>query len=94
MALIYRPTYKFALIKYLTEQNDLENAKAYAAELLEQIDSNIPPPVLQNFASIALKLSPALAEKVIEICLQHPDIPGESKDILKKQLRDLNPNTI
>lgn len=88
------PVYKFALIKHLTEHNDLENATAYAAELLEQIDSTMPPMVLQNFASIALKLSPALAEKAIEICLQHPEIPGESKGNLKKQLLELNPNMI
>ena len=86
------PVYKFTLIKLLIERNDLVKAKTYAAELIGQIDSNVPPLVLQNFAAVALKLSPAIAEKVIEICLQHPEIPGENKDILKKQLLELNPN--
>ena len=81
-------------IKNPGQKEVIETLWEFGHELEDSEDSTMPPMLLQNFASIALKLSPALAEKAIEICLQHPEIPGENKDNLKKQLLELNPNMI
>jgi membrane associated rhomboid family serine protease len=84
------PTYKFMLVKYLAEHKDIEGAKELALELLEEIDLNSSPRVLQNFAILAKELSPSITKKVIELCLQHTEIPGEKKDLLKQELLELN----
>jgi membrane associated rhomboid family serine protease len=87
------PMYRFALVKYLTEINDVEKAKEYAAELIPELDANLPPVMLQNFAAVAKRLSPSLAAEAIELCLTHPEIPGDQKDILRRELSGLNPST-
>jgi len=87
------PMYRFALVKYLTEINDVEKAKEYAAELIPELDASLPPVLLQNFAAVAKRLSPSLAAEAIELCLQHPEIPGDQKDILRRELLGLRPST-
>jgi membrane associated rhomboid family serine protease len=83
------PTYKLALLKYMTENNEMEEAQKSSAELLEEIGPHSSSVMLQNFAEIAKKLSPSLAKKTIELCLNHPEIPIEQKEVLRNRLRDL-----
>lgn len=85
------PLYKFTLLKHMTSQNDFENGKDLASELLQEVDGNSSPVVLQDFAAIAKNLSPSIAAKVIKLCLEHPEIPAEKKDLLKQELMGLNP---
>lgn len=79
-------TYKFTLIKHLVEIRDIGEAEKLAHELLEQVSLSSPPGLLHDFASVALELSPSIAQKVIDLCLQHPEIPGGQKDKLKADL--------
>ncbi len=85
--------YKFALLKYLTERRDMEEAKKLATELLEEVGSNSSFVMLQNFAELAKKLSPSLAKKTIELCLNHPEVPVDQKEMLKDDLKDLDGGT-
>jgi membrane associated rhomboid family serine protease len=80
-------TYKFTLMKYLVEQRDIGEAEKLANELLEQVSLDSPPGLLHDFARVALELSPSIAQKVIDLCLQHPEIPGGQKDKLKADLQ-------
>ena len=79
-------TYKFSLMKHLVEIRDVGEAEKLANELLEQVSLISPPGLLHDFASVALELSPSIAQKVIDLCLQHPEIPGVQKDKLKADL--------
>jgi len=87
------PTYQFALLKYLVEHKDLEQAKKMAAEFLERIGLDASPALLLNFIGIAKKLGPTIAKKTIEICLGHPEIPEDQKEMLKNDLHDLDEGT-
>ncbi|NIO49583.1 MAG: rhomboid family intramembrane serine protease [Candidatus Aminicenantes bacterium] len=82
-------TCKFMFMKYLTEHKDYKEAKKLANELIEEVDLNSAPGLLQNFASAASEHSPEIAKKVIELCLQHPGIGDEQKDVLKTRLKEL-----
>jgi membrane associated rhomboid family serine protease len=86
-------TYQFALLKYLVERNELEEAKKMAAELCEKIGSDASSAMLLNLAEITKKLDPAMAKKTIELCLGHPEIPEDRKNTLKNDLRDLDKGT-
>ncbi len=83
------PTYKVKLIQYLKESMDTENARLLATELLEEVNLDSPPLLLLNFSSIAPELNSSLAAKVIELCLQHPEIQESQKDELRKTLGEL-----
>ncbi len=87
------PDYKIELIKHLIDQQDMGRAREYADELIQEIDLRTPPMVLQAFAGVAEKLSSALALRIIEMCLKHPEIPCEQKDRLQNQLLALGPAT-
>jgi membrane associated rhomboid family serine protease len=82
-------TCKFTLMTYLTERKDYKEAKELASELIEEVDLNSSPGLLQNFASAASEHSPEIAKKVMELCLKHPGITDEQKDILMKKLKEL-----
>lgn len=82
-------TCKFTLMTYLTECQDYKNAKELASELIEEVDLNSSPGLLQKFASAASEHSPEVAKKVIELCLKHPGITDEQKDALKTKLKEL-----
>ncbi|NIM59892.1 MAG: rhomboid family intramembrane serine protease [Candidatus Aminicenantes bacterium] len=82
-------TCKFTLMTYLTERQEYKEAKELAKELVEEVDLNSSPGLLQNFANAVSKHSPEIAKKVIELCLKHPGIPDEQKDILKTRLKEL-----
>jgi membrane associated rhomboid family serine protease len=80
---------KVMLLQYLREHNEFKEAEGLAFELLEEVNLDSSPGVLMNFANTALVLSPSIAEKVIGLCLQHPEIPPEQKDQLKIKLDEL-----
>ncbi len=90
---LLNPMYTFSLIKYLVDHQDIQRADIYAAEVLERIDPHAAPGLLQNFASVAGHLDPATARKIIDLCLQHPEIPPDEKDRLKKIFPGFNPVT-
>lgn len=82
-------TCKFTLMTYLTKHQDYKEAKELASELIEEVDLNSSPELLQNFASAASVHSPEIAKKVIELCLEHTGITDEKKDVLKTKLKEL-----
>jgi membrane associated rhomboid family serine protease len=86
-------TYRFTLLKYLVESREMDEAKKLATELLEEVGPNSSSVMLQNFAEIAKKLSPSIAKKTIELCLNHPEIPPDQKELLKDDLKDLEGGT-
>jgi len=80
---------RIMLMQRLTERKELEEAKELADELLKEVNLNSSPGLLLNFARTALELSPSIAEKVIELCFQHPEIPKDQKDKLKIEFDEL-----
>ncbi|MGD2295902.1 MAG: rhomboid family intramembrane serine protease [Candidatus Aminicenantes bacterium] len=80
------PTYKVMLIRHLKDRNEVEDARALASELLDEVSADSPPVLLINFANVALELSPAIAERVTAFCLQHPEIQEQQKETLKAKL--------
>ena len=86
-------TYKFALLKYLIERQEIEEAKKLATEFLKEIGPDISLEMLLNFAELAKKLSPPIAKKTIELCLNHPEIPMDKKERLKDDLKDIGGGT-
>ncbi len=82
-------TCKFRLMTFLTERQEYKEAKELASELIKEVDLNSSPGLLQNFANAASKHSPETAKKVFELCLKHPGIPDEQKDILRTRSQEL-----
>jgi len=82
-------TCKFTLMAYLTERQEYKEAKELASELIEEVDLNSSPGLLQNFANAASEHSPEIAKIVIALCLKHPGIPDEQKDILRTKSKEL-----
>ena len=86
-------TYKIRLIQYLKERQEVEDARALANELLQEVSLDSPPVLLMNFVNIISELNPSLAGKVMELCLQHPEIPEHQKDELRKEFGGLQEKT-
>ncbi len=86
-------TCKFTLMTYLTEHQNYKEAKELAIELIEEVDLNSSPGLLQKFASAASEHSPEIAKKVIKLCLKHPGTTDEQKDVLKTKLKELQSRT-
>ena len=86
-------TYELALLKYILDRGDVEEAKKLASELLEAIGPHSSSVLLQNFAEIAKKLSPAIAKNALELSLNHPEIPTDQKETLKNKLGDFEDGT-
>ncbi len=82
-------TCKFTLMTYLTKRQDDKEAKELASELIEEVDLNSSPGLLQNFVTAASEHSPEIAKKVIELCLKHPEITDKQKDVLRTKLKEL-----
>jgi len=82
-------TCKFMLMKYLTERQDYKEAKELTSELMEEVDLNSSPVLLQDFARAASEHSPEVAKKTTEMCLQHPGIADFQKDALRTKLKEL-----
>ena len=68
----------------------MDEAKKLATELLEEMGPGSSSVMLQNFAEIAKKLSPSIAKKTIELCLNHPEIPMDQKEMLRNDLKNLD----
>jgi len=84
------PLYKFTLLKHMIGQNDIERGKELASELLQEMDGTTSAVVVEEFATLAAKISPTIAEGAISLCLGHPEVPEEKKTLLKQELRGLN----
>jgi membrane associated rhomboid family serine protease len=82
-------TYKIRLIQHLKERQENDDAKALASELLQEVSLESPPVLLMNFVNIASELNPSIAGRVLELCLQHPEIQEEQKEELRKKFGDL-----
>jgi membrane associated rhomboid family serine protease len=78
-------TYKFALLKYLNERREIEEAKKLAAELLEEVGLDASPAMLLNLADIAKELDPSLAKQAFELCLHHPEIDPDKKQEIRRE---------
>ena len=85
--------YKFAMLKFLTEHKDMDEAQKMAAELLEEVGSHSSSVMLLQFAELAKKLKPSIATKLIQLCLDNPEVPPDQKEMLKNDLRDLEGGT-
>jgi membrane associated rhomboid family serine protease len=87
------PTYKLPLLQYMTENNEREEARKLAAELLEEVGPHSSSVMVLNFAETAKKLDPSLAKRAIDLCLNHPEIPPDRKEMLKNDLASLDGGT-
>jgi len=79
-------TYKAALMDFLAQRNEVQEATRLANELLEEISTDSSPGLLLKFASTALKLDSSIAQKAVEICDKHPEITPDQIAQLKKSL--------
>jgi len=79
-------TYKLALLEYLTERLDIDEARKLATELIQEIDSKTSPVVMLKFATILKEHIPSLATEVMELCLEHAEVPTDQKYSLKREL--------
>ncbi len=82
-------SYKIMLIRHLTEKREFKEAKNIAENLFEEIDLNSSPGLLMNFAQVTSEFDDSTAERVIELCLQHPEIPIDQKEKFKMKLDEL-----
>ncbi len=82
-------TYQFALLKYLGERQEMEEAKKLASEILEKIGPDVSSALLKNLAEIATNIDLPLAKRALELCLFHPEIGLEAKHDLQKELEAL-----
>lgn len=67
-------TYKVALIDFLVQRNEVQEAIRLANELLEEMNMDSSPALILKFASTASKLDPSIAQKTQDLCSTHPEI--------------------
>ena len=79
-------TYKTALMDFLAQRNEMQEATRLANELLEELNTDTSPGLLLKFASTALKLDSSIAQKAVELCGNHSEITPDQKAQLKKNL--------
>jgi membrane associated rhomboid family serine protease len=82
-------TYKIALIEFLSERGEFQEARQLAGEALEEITPETPSGVLLKFTLVALKLKIPQIQKAIEICRQHPEMMNEQREMLNKRLEEI-----
>jgi membrane associated rhomboid family serine protease len=82
-------TYKLALLQHMLRNNEREEAQKLATEFLEEVNSGSSSVMLQRFAEIAKEFDPSMANKAIELCLDHPEIPPDQKERLRTDLKNL-----
>jgi membrane associated rhomboid family serine protease len=87
-------TYKLALLQHMVKDNEREEARKLAADLLDEMSPVSSSMMLQRFAEIAKELDPSMAKKAIELCLEHPEIPPDRKELLKSDLKNLGEGTV
>ncbi|NIM18542.1 MAG: rhomboid family intramembrane serine protease [Candidatus Aminicenantes bacterium] len=81
---------KIKLLNAVIDVWEFKDAKQMYDELAPEINLNVPPGILLEFSSVALKFDQrfdqSVAGRVVELALQHPDIPEDKKDELKTRL--------
>jgi membrane associated rhomboid family serine protease len=81
---------KIKIFQQSINANDREEATSLFKELINEVNLASPPGVVLEFCTAALKFDlnfdQSLAGKVVELALQHPEIPQERKESLKQQL--------
>jgi membrane associated rhomboid family serine protease len=79
-------TYQFALLKYLAERKEMEEAKKLASELFDKMGPDVSPALLQNFGEIVIDIDPPIAKRAYQLCLDHPEVGLETKYEIQKKL--------
>jgi hypothetical protein len=81
---------KIKLLDAIIDTDAFKEAKQMYDELAVEIDLNVPPGILLEFSHVALKFDQRFdqsgAGRVVELALQHPDIPEDKKEGLKTRL--------
>ena len=81
---------KIKIFQHSINANDREEATNLFKELINEVNLASPPGLVMEFCTAALKFDlnfdQSLADKVVELALQHPEIPQERKESLKQQL--------
>jgi membrane associated rhomboid family serine protease len=81
---------KIMIFEQSVNVKDLEEAKILYRELLNEVNLASPPGLVLELCSAALKFDlnfdKSLANKVIELARQHPEVPEDRKESLKQQL--------
>lgn len=81
---------KIILFEQAVNAKDAKMAKSLFSEITNEINLMSPPGLLLNFCNAVMKFDlnfdQSNAPQVIELAMQHPDIPEERKESLKKQL--------
>jgi hypothetical protein len=81
---------KIKIFQQSINANDREEATSLFKELINEVNLASPPGLVMEFCTAALKFDlnfdQSLAGKVVELALQHPEIPQERKESLKQQL--------
>jgi len=81
--------YVQVLAAYSASSGDQESAKELISGAVADFTSDTSPVMLQKYADLALKLESEIAEKVIDLCLQNPEISPTKKELLKGALANL-----
>jgi len=82
-------TYKLALLEYLIERLDINEARKLATELIQEINANTSPVVLLKLATLLKEHAPSMAVKVMELCVDHPEVPTVQRYSLKREMNQL-----
>jgi len=81
---------KIKIFEQSVNANDVNEAKDIFNELIKEVNLASPPGLVMELGTAALKFDLAfnqsLAREVVELALQHPEIPEDRKGSLKQQL--------
>lgn len=81
---------KIKIFEQSVNVKDVNEAKALLNELIKEVNLASPPGLVMALSIAALKFdlnfNQSIATKVVELALQHPEIPKEMKESLKQQL--------
>lgn len=80
---------KMRLLEYLLYLEEIAEAKELIKEILNEVNNQSPPGIVQDFFSIASKVSYQVAEKVATIAFNHPGILEEKKAEIRTQLKQI-----
>jgi membrane associated rhomboid family serine protease len=86
----FSPHTKIKIFDQAIDARDSQEANSLFKELMKEINLASPPGLVMDFCLAALKydldFGQSFASKVVELALQHPEIPGSRKESLKHQL--------
>ena len=85
-------TYKAALMDYMAQRNEIQEATSLANELIEEINTDSSPGLLLKFTATVLKLDGSIAQRAVDLCDKHPEITPDQKIQLKNN-RELCTNS-